>query len=280
MRLHVLFPAALALATVAAPPAALAQDAAGLAETFHAAYAELLARYWRPAVHIHGIRTTVFDYASMARDAEMPGSAFRRAERALGRVEPGGLAGDAAKAFWINAYNFGAMRLVVDDYPVDSIRSLKVNLLKYPWMNDAVTVGGRGYSLNEIEHDRLLAEFDDPRIVFAVSCAAVSCPDRIAEPFDSERLDAQMDAMITEFLRNPDKGLRLDRERNVLTLSWIFSKDERLFSRYARGAVGFVQRYVSPDVHAWLARSEVAVRYFDHDWTLNDVAQASDKRTP
>jgi len=275
MRLRVLFPVALALAAVAASPAALAQGAAAPAEAFHSAYAELLAQYWRPPVTVNGIRTTVFDYASMTRAAEMPDSAFRRAERALERVEPGRLSGDAAKAFWINAYNFGAMRLVVEDYPVDSIRSLRINLFKYPWANEAVMVGGRGYSLKEIEHDALLARFDDPRIVFAVSCAAVSCPDRIAEPFRAASLDDQMNAMIETFLSNPTKGMRLDRQAKVLTLSWIFDKDRHLFARYERGAVGFAARFLSADAREWLTDNELSVRYFDHDWTLNDSAQAS-----
>lgn len=255
--------------------ASAAEDTPHPIDAFHVAYAELLARYWRPPVHIHGIRTTVFDYASMARDAKVPGSAFQRADRALVRVEPRGLSGDAAKAFWINAYNFGAMRLVVEDYPVDSIRSLRISLLKYPWMNEAVTVGGRAYSLKEIEHDMLLAEFDDPRIVFAVSCAAVSCPDRIAEPFRAGALDDQMNAMIETFLGNPTKGMRLDRQAKVMTLSWIFDKDRGLFSRYERDAVGFAAQFLSADAREWLARNEVDVRYFDHDWTLNDSAQAS-----
>jgi hypothetical protein len=64
----------------------------------------------------------------------------------LESTNPSGFAdADSAKAFWINAYNFGAMRLIIDHYPADSIRSLKISLLKYPWSQDAVRIAGRDY---------------------------------------------------------------------------------------------------------------------------------------
>ena len=262
----------LALALIVpVPPAGGAEPDAG----FERLYGELLATYWRPPVTIHGIRTTTFDYAGMKRDAEADDSIFRRTLAALEHAEPDRLAGEAAlKAFWLNAYNFAAIRLIVDHYPVDSIRSLKISLLRHPWSKAAIRIGGTAYALEEIEKGVLLKRAQDPRIVFAVNCAAVSCPDRIPEPFTAERLDAQMDGMIRTFLSNPGKGLALHRDTRILTVSWIFKKDAHLFPGDRGGVLGFIRPYLPPETRARLEANPVAIRYFDHDWTLNDVAQA------
>lgn len=241
---------------------------------FERLYAELLAAYWRPAVTIHGVDTTVFDYAQMTRDAQLPGSLFEQTLKAIEQVEPAQLLNpNEAKAFWINAYNFAAMRLVIDHYPVDSIRSLSISLLKYPWSKKVIRVGGSSYSLKQIEQDMLLKQFADPRVVFAVSCAAVSCPDRIAQPFTAQLLDKQIDVMIRTFFNNPGKGFRLDRNRRSMTLSWIMKKDKHLFQDQERGVLDFVLPYLESDIREWLDVNPVKIEYFEHDWTLNDLAQ-------
>ncbi len=241
---------------------------------FNRLYGDLLARYLRPAERIHGISTTVFDYAQMKQDAENADSLFNRTLRAIEQVDPTQLQRtNVAKAFWINAYNFAAMRLVIDHYPVDSIRSLSISLIKYPWSKKAIRIGNNRYSLTQIEKDILLREFNDPRIVFAVSCAAVSCPDRTAKPYMAEHLDNQLEENIRSLFRNPDKGLRLDRAGRTLTLSWIINKDSRLFQDKKRGVLGFVLPYLDPDTRGWLNENAVTIDYFRHDWTLNDLAQ-------
>ncbi len=242
---------------------------------FERLYGELLASYWRPAVTTHGVDTTVFDYAQMTRDAQKSGSLFEQTLKAIERIEPTHfLNPNETKAFWINAYNFAAMRLVIDHYPVDSIRSFNISLVKYPWSKKAVRIGERSYSLEQIEKDILLKQFNDPRIVFAVSCAAVSCPDRIAQPFTAQQLDEQLDEIIRTFFRNPGKGLRLDRNRGLLKLSWILEKDMRLFQDRPMGVLGFVLPYLEREIREWLEINPVDISYFEHDWTLNDLAQA------
>ncbi len=137
-------------------------------------------------------------------------------------------------------------------------------------------VAGKSYTLKQIEKDILLPKFNDPRIVFAVSCAAVSCPDRTPEPFTANRVDAQLEEMIRVFLANPQKGLRADREKNKLILSWIFEKDRYLFVDRPGGVLGFVRRYVPRPLAEWLSRNnQIDIDYFGHDWTLNDLKQAS-----
>jgi hypothetical protein len=238
-------------------------------------YGELLSTYWHPPVTINGISTTVFDYARMKQDTQSPASLFNQILQSLERSNPEQLKqANEIKAFWINAYNFSAIRLVIDHYPVDSIRSLSISLFRYPWSKRIIRIGGKTYSLKQIEKDMLLDRFNDPRIVFAVSCAAVSCPDRIPRAFTARQLDEQLDVLISTFYQNPDKGLRLNREGRMLTLSWILKKDEHVFEKIPGGALGFVLPYLEPESRDWLASNPVTIDYFEHDWTLNDLAQA------
>ncbi len=244
--------------------------------SFNALYNEFLKTYWQPSVVIHGIQATVFNYEAMKRDAVKPGSLFVRIEKKLAAMDPRALGKkDKAKAFWINVYNFAAMRLVIDQYPVDSIRSMKISLLKYPWSKDAIVIGGQSYSLKQIEKDILLAQFMDPRIVFAVSCAALSCPDRTNGAFVGAQLDAQLDGMIRTFLQNPAKGMSLNRPAKMLTLSWIFKKDQAIFTGYPGGIIGFVAPYLSSNEGEWIRNNRVNIKYFEHDWGLNDLALAN-----
>lgn len=245
---------------------------AGGTTRFENLYGELLAQYWRPAVKIHGIETTVFDYGAMQREAK---PLIDEIVATLEQIDPAAIGSDKdAKAFWINVYDFTAMRMAVDAYPVDSITSFKISLIKHPWSKKSVNVGGRRLSLSEIEKEILLQRFSDPRIIFAVSCAAVSCPDRTAEPFTAARLDEQLDDMIATFLRNSKKGFALDRENRRLTLAWILKKDGHLFKNDEAGVIGFIAPYLDESSRAWLATHDYSVAYFDHDWTLNDSAQA------
>ena len=251
-------------------------------EEFSQHFASIFAKYWRPAVQINGVTTTVFDYAEMAKDAKDPGGAFQKAVAALNETNPYAFSlSNREKAFWINVYNFAAMKLVVDHYPIDSIRDRKVNLLSNPWSVGAVQIGNKEYSLTEIEKSILLRKYDDPRIVFAVSCAAVSCPDRSAEIFQADRLEEQLDALVSALFTNRDKGLAIDRATDSIRISWIVKADKALFTdEEENGLMAFVLRYASLEDKTWIEshRDGLSIDYFEHDWTLNDVAQADQPR--
>lgn len=250
---------------------------AGHPSHFESLYGELLAKYRRPPAIVNGVRTVVFDFKSMADDARATNSLFARMVRAFETTDVNQFKTlDDEKAFWINAYNFAAMKLVVENYPITSIRSRKVSTFKYPWSKTALTVQGRRLSLKDIEKDVLLKKFKDARIVFAVNCATVSCPDLPAEPFSGSRLNVQLDTLIRDFLQNETKGFSLDRQSGVLSLSWIFDKDGDLIRRDLGTNEQVVHRYLDPATCDWFDRhaQHVRVRHFDHDWTLNDTALA------
>ncbi len=242
-------------------------------EKFERLYGELLTKYWSPAVKVQGINTTVIDYSSMKQDTQSANSLFRKTLKAIEQVNPEQLQDrKVARAFWINAYNFAAIRLIIENYPVDSIRSLSISLFKYPWSKKAIQIGGNSYSLQQIEKEVLLKQYNDPRILFSISCAAVSCPDIPSEQFVADRLDSQLDAMARNYFANSDKGLRLDRNKRSLTLSSVIKKDRYLFPDNERGIPDFILRYLEPDISGWLNANTVSIDYFKHNWTLNDLA--------
>jgi len=250
-------------------------------EKFSLHFGRLFKKYWSEPIVIHAIRTTAFDYAGIASEVDRPSSDFSQARLALEQVNPDRLGGgDREKAFWINVYNFGAMKLAAENYPVTSITDSKISDGN-PWKIRGVRIGTEQYALQQIEKEILLKEFADPRIVFAVSCAAVSCPDRGDSILSDDQLDRQLDDLVRTLLANTTKGLAIDKQRKVVTLSWILKADRRLFGDGSDNALlNFVRQYAPSEGHDWMDanRSEIGVEFFEHDWGLNDTALA-DKQT-
>lgn len=245
------------------------------ADFTYAQYEELLKRYVRPDVNIAGIMISVVDYAGLARDAAKPDSPYVRLLNGLSAFDPATLGSREEKmAFWINVYNIAAIKTIVDHYPVDSIRSRKVNWLGLPWNRKAVTVGGREYSLAEIEFDLLVEGFKDLRVHFGINCASVSCVDLLTEPFRADKLDRQLAEQGKRFLADQNKGMRIDRGKNTVYLSQIFKFDKRHFEEYAGSALKFILPYV-PDVdRKYLQSGTYVVEYLDYDWNANDLKKA------
>jgi len=255
-------------------------ESAAAVDKFSHHFGQLFTQYWHEPVDIHGIRTTAFDFAGIASEVGRPESNFAQARLALEQVDSNRLGGgEREKAFWINVYNFGAMKLAAENYPVTSITDSKISAGN-PWGIPSVLIGTGQYALRQIEREILLKKFTDSRIVFAVSCAAVSCPDRMDRIFSAEQLDEQLDDIIRRLLANTTKGLAIDEQRKVLTLSWILKADQKLFGKGSdNDLLDFVRRYMSSESRDWIDanRGEIKIEFFEHDWGLNDTALADKK---
>ena len=179
-------------------------------------------------------------------------------------------------AFWINAYNSLTLKSIVDQTPLKpSIKDITGvwRLRKHPINQNQKT-------LNEIEHDVLRVDFDEPRLHAAIVCAAISCPPLRNEAFTGENLDTQLDEQVEQRLARPD-GLKIDKSAGEVKISKIFdwfggdwipsygvdagftgSKEER-------AVLNFISNYVSDDDRAYLEAGEYTLSYFDYDWALN-----------
>ena len=107
-------------------------------------------------------------------------------------------------AFWINAYNFFTLADIQDHYPVKSMKEIG-------WKLKHHNVGGREYSLNDIEHN-IIRKMGEPRAHFAINCASVGCPSLRRKPYTAENLDNDLIAMTENALKNP---MHLRVEKNV-----------------------------------------------------------------
>jgi hypothetical protein len=213
------------------------------------------------------IAGTRVDYAAL-RDAPD----WSELLESLDAADPAGLGSRAETlAFWINAYNVLAIEVVLRRYPVGSIRDAG-SLLRPVWKREAGRVGGKPRTLDEIEH-RILRPLGEPRIHGAIVCASLSCPPLLREPYRAATLDAQLDANVRRWLADPRKGVRLDAAAGRLAVSPIFDWFEEDFAATG-GVLAFLERYAPAPVGEWLRAREgnVARRWLDYDWSLNDLA--------
>lgn len=214
---------------------------------------------------------------------------------ALARVEPREMASWTAEqkiALWINAYNALTLRAIIDHYPIRaslwrSVLLPRNSIRQIPgvWDKMRFAVAGREMTLDEIEHDTLRAQFNEPRIHAALVCAAVSCPPLRREPFTAGLLDRQLDDQARVFLRSPH-GLRIDRRRGVVHLSSIFQwfgedflktygAADQFAGRSAteRAVLNFVSRHLDEADRNFLLQGRYAVRYLYYDWSLNEASR-------
>ena len=213
----------------------------------------LLTAHVAPAT-LHGVAVNAVDYAGLARDPRLGEVATLLENHPLDALE-----GKAEKlAFYINAYNVFALRLVAEHLPLASIKDIG-SLFHPVWKMDAGRLGGDSVSLDDIEHGRL-RKMGEPRMHMAIVCASVSCPDLRTEAYRATHLDAQLDDQARRFLANPGKGARLDGD--TLEASRIFDWFEDDFDAVG-GVEAFVRRYrelpAAVDIDADI----------DYDWRLN-----------
>jgi hypothetical protein len=212
------------------------------------------------------------DYAALAADpAPLDGYLAR-----LAATDPSALSDDDRLAFWLNVYNAYTLKLVADNYPVASIRDvvkgLFLPLVNSPFRVDFVVVGGETMTLDDVEHGTIREAFDEPRIHFALVCAAVSCPPLRAEAYAGDRLDAQLDEQGRRFLTNPDKN-RIPADDETIRLSKIFDWFGGDFGDDDAALQAFLAPYFDGDVRDRLARGAYDVDFLSYDWSLNDTNQ-------
>jgi hypothetical protein len=200
------------------------------------------------------VKLMLVDYPTLKTDGSLD-----KAYQALSSFDPKHLSGrDEQLAFYINAYNILALKTVVDNWPVDSIKDVG-SLLSPVWDKPAGELGGKTVSLGEVEH-KILRPMGEPRIHLAIVCASVSCPDLRDEPYTASKLSAQLDDQAQRFLDNPGKGLIIDKDH--IRVSQIFDWFEKDFAA-GGGVAAFIKRY-KPTLPDLKIKANI-----DYDWTIN-----------
>lgn len=168
-------------------------------------------------------------------------------------------------AYWINAYNAFAIKLVVDNYPTKSIKDLgpkvKIPLISDVWHYKFFKIGGKDFSLDEIEHGTIRKQFNEPRIHFAVNCASISCPPLLGEAFFPATLDAQLTKQAKRFIND---GERNKISKDAAKLSSIFNWFKGDFTKNGN-LIDFLNKYSITEIN-----SSAKISYLDYDWNLNE----------
>ena len=120
-------------------------------------------------------------------------------------IDPTHYSKDEQFAYWVNLYNAVTISLVVDEYPVDSIKEIGSQVNLGPWDDIVVDVGGESLSLNNIEHGILRPIFSDNRVHYAVNCASLGCPNLSQTAFTAQNKEQQLQAAAMQFV-NSEKG--------------------------------------------------------------------------
>ena len=163
-------------------------------------------------------------------------------------------------AFYINAYNILALKMIADNLPIDSIKDAG-SFFSPVWDKPAGMLGGKLVTLGEIEH-KILRPMGEPRVHFAIVCASVSCPDLRNEMFTALKLDQQLNDQVQHFLNNQGKGLKI--ENNVIRVSKIFDWFEEDFDGDG-GISSFITHYRT-DLPKFRIKANLA-----YDWSVNAV---------
>ena len=162
-------------------------------------------------------------------------------------------------AFYLNVYNALTLKVIVENYPVKSIKDIPG-----VWDKIKFKVATKELTLNNIEHDILRKEFREPRIHFALVCASRSCPELSDNPFSGTDLSEQLNREAHKFINDKTRN-RLDRDNKILYLSSIFKWFKEDFGE----PIEFVSRYMSKE-DVKIIQQGVRVKYLNYDWSLNE----------
>lgn len=254
-----LLSSAIAFPALAAPAARLIDQRwtrFGSGDVDHAAWEAILTRHLRPG----GEGVARFDYAGADRGA------VRSYVASLTAVDPAGLASGAAFAYWVNLYNATTVQVVLEAWPVSSIRRIGGTLLAPgPWRRPFLTVAGQSLSLDDIEHGILRPIWREPRIHFAVNCAAIGCPDLASRAYAADRLEPMLEEAARGFINHP-RGARVANGR--LTVSSIFHWYADDFGGTDSAVIAYLRRYAEPPLAAVLA-GVTRIAEHQYDWALN-----------
>lgn len=186
----------------------------------HADWTRLLQTYVKPQPD--GLNRV--DYARFKAEARPALNAYLTRLQA---TDPTKLDRDEQFAYWANLYNAKTVDIVLEAYPVASIKKITFGsfLASGPWSKKVLRVFDLDLSLDDIEHKIMRPYFKDAMVHYAVNCASVGCPNLGTEAFTGDRLAQQLDAAARAFVNHP-RGIRVNQGR-VEASKIVFSERHR-----------------------------------------------------
>lgn len=159
-------------------------------------------------------------------------------------------------AYYINLYNAATVDLILDNYPLKSIKDIS-----RPWAKGFVTIGDKIVSLNTIEHG-ILRKMNEPRIHFAINCASFSCPKLLRDAFTAAKIEEQLESATVEFINSNQN----DISKNNPKLSKIFDFYTSDFKVNGKtDLIGYINQYSTIKINP-----KAKYTFKDYDWSLNE----------
>ena len=166
-------------------------------------------------------------------------------------------------AYWINLYNAYTISLILQHYPIQSIRSISAESVKNPWKINFIPLSdGRLLSLDALENLIIRKNFSEPRIHFALVCAAKSCPPLRREAYVSEKLETQLQEQGRIFINDPGKN---QFHQGLARISPVFDWFKDDFGSSKEERINYLNRYAREHISI-----DVQLEYMSYDWQLNE----------
>lgn len=173
---------------------------------------------------------------------------------------------DEKLALLINGYNAFTLRLILDHYPLKSIKDIPASKR---WDDKRWKIGGHTWSLNQIEHEQIRPKFKEPQVHFALVCAAIGCPPLRSEAYVGSRIDEQLEDQ-ARYCHEHDRWFRFEPDKNVVHLTSLYKWYGGDFEQVAGGSVlNFAARYSPPLKAALDSGRKPKTEWLDYDWMLN-----------
>ena len=187
----------------------------------------------------------------------------------LERTDPTTLSSDEQLAYWLNFYNALTVDVILDHYPVASIRDIKTGPFDFkgPWNDELVTVKGETLTLDDIEHAIIRPIYNEPRIHYGVNCASIGCPNLQPKAFEGATLDADLTKAAREFVNNP-RGTAVEGNRVTASKIYVWFKED--FGESEADILNHIRQYADPGLAAKL-EGRTRINRYDYDWALNDA---------
>jgi Protein of unknown function, DUF547 len=265
---------AAAAATLAGAQPVAAADAiptfkkvsAGSAATVdHGVWDKLLKQY--VVVSPDGVNRVA--YASLKKDQ----GALKGYLAALQKVDPSTLDKAEQFAFWVNLYNAKTIDVVLDKYPVKSIKDislgggLKTLITGGPWQAKIMKVSGIDLTLDDVENAVLRPIYGDNRVHYAVNCASIGCPNLANEAWTGAKLEAMLETGAKAFINSP-RGVLIEGDR--IKASSIYDWFKADFGGNEASVIAHLNKYATAELKARINKIGTISSY-DYDWVLADA---------
>ena len=171
-------------------------------------------------------------------------------------------------AFWVNLYNATTVALILENYPVESIRDITDGFLSPgPWDRKLLTIEGEQVSLNDIENRILRPIWNDPRIHYAVNCASVGCPNLRMQAYTGATVQSLLDTGARAYVNNP-RGTRFHEGELIVSSIYIWFQED--FGGSETAVIDHIKSFASPALAKRLDRTD-GIDGYAYDWALNEA---------